>query len=65
MSTPTIPEKVFHDQSAALEYYRILAERLVRDAENQGVLVTIERVPGEGPLAMRNHVARVEVRAKR
>jgi hypothetical protein len=48
-----------------LLYYEIAFKRLVRDAENDGVIATVERVPGPGPLAMRNHVAKIEVREKR
>ncbi len=44
--------------------WAIQAEQLVKQAEADGVIITIERVPQQ-PLAMRNHVAHIETRLKR
>lgn len=38
---------------------------LVAQAEAAGYILTVDRVPGPGPLAMRNHVARVDSYEKR
>lgn len=48
----------------AEEYYKACMIHLLAHAEADGVIITVERTPLQ-PLAMRNHVARVDVRAKR
>lgn len=53
-----------HGMPGALVHFLKLAKQLVQDAEDAGVIITVERVP-YAPLAMRNHIAHVEVREKR
>lgn len=47
-----------------LRYWQLAALQLVKQAEADGVVITIERKPLK-PLAMRNHVAHIEAREKR
>ena len=60
MKQPNISE-----YPSKLAYMQAWMEWCVSIAEDANVIVTVERVPGPGPLAMRNHVAKVEVREKR
>ena len=59
--TPDIAQRPIEDR---LEQIKDWAQCLADEAEHLGVIVTIERKSVE-PLAMRNHIAVVEVRAKR
>jgi hypothetical protein len=47
-----------------LDFYREQAELLAKTAEENGVIVTIERVPKQ-PLAMRNFTHQIDVREMR
>lgn len=54
------------DQMTPLEYWTMVAEAVVVQAECDGVIITIERVPTPGrPLAMREHIAHIETRLAR
>jgi hypothetical protein len=54
-----------YDYPNKLAYMQAWMEHIIRIADQANVIVTVERVPGPGPLAMRNHVAKIEVREKR
>jgi len=53
---PPIEQRLYYWQMAALE--------LIKNAELDGVIITVERMPLQ-PLAMRNHIAHIQVREKR
>lgn len=59
------PHPNINDYPNAQDYIRAWAEWLVDEAYDLDVIVTIGRVPGPGPFAMRNFTHQIDVREMR